>query len=261
MDYSYLKHIRKIICIGRNYAAHIKELNNPTPKQPFFFLKPSSSILTPPVNVESIDNIGPENCTYSGLKSDGSNSGKILIPRGVKVHHEVELALVMSQNVSNASKDAFGPKELYDSISGVALSLDLTARNVQDEAKKKGLPWSIGKGFDTFLPISGFIPKRDLGDPASFQNAFRLKCEVNGVTRQDGTTDLMLTPMHEIVQHISTVMSLESGDLVLTGTPAGVGELHANDTVTSYLYHGDKLLTKMTFACAEKPGPYEFKET
>ncbi|CEP60000.1 Fmp41p LALA0_S01e00738g [Lachancea lanzarotensis] len=261
IDYSYLKRVRKIICIGRNYAAHIEELNNPTPKQPFFFLKPNSSVVTQPQAGKSAQNTGPGDSTYRGLQEDGSNPGKIFIPRGVKVHHEVELALVMGQNVSNASKGTFGPKELYDSISGITLSLDLTARNVQDEAKRKGLPWSIGKGFDTFLPISEFISKTLLGDPARLQDSFRLKCEVNGKTRHDGTSDLMLTPLHEIVQHISTVMSLEAGDLVLTGTPAGVGELHPNDVVTSELYQDGKLLTKMTFECAEKPGPYEYRET
>ncbi|SCU90913.1 LAFA_0F00848g1_1 [Lachancea sp. 'fantastica'] len=261
MDFSYLKGVRKIICIGRNYAAHIKELNNPVPKQPFFFLKPSSSVVTPPQTRGSAENTGPGVSTFRGLQADGSNPGKILIPRGVKVHHEVELALVMGKNVSNASKEAFGPKELYDSISGIALSLDLTARNVQDEAKKKGLPWSIGKGFDTFLPISGFIPKSKLSEPTRLQDSFRLKCEINGVTKQDGTSGLMLIPLHEIVQHISTMMSLEAGDLVLTGTPAGVGELHPNDVITSELYQDGKLLTKMTFECAERPGPYVYRET
>ncbi|SCV05256.1 LANO_0H03488g1_1 [Lachancea nothofagi CBS 11611] len=259
MSYSYLKGARKIICIGRNYAAHIKELNNPFPKQPFFFLKPSSSIVTPLPNGSQGFAAGP--CTYQGLKSDGSNPGNILIPRGVLVHHEVELALVMSKNVSNAPKDTFGPNELFDSISGVALSLDLTARNVQDEAKKKGLPWSIGKGFDTFLPISGFIPKETLTMKNNLQNSFRLKCDVNGMTRQDGTTDLMLTPLHTIVQHISTMMSLEPGDIVLTGTPAGVGELKPGDVVKAELYQNDKQLIAMTLECAQKPGPYVYKET
>lgn len=262
MDYTYLKAARKIICIGRNYAAHIKELNNPFPKQPFFFLKPSSSIVTPiDPNGELVTTNQTESCSYHGLNDDGSNPGSILIPEGVKVHHEVELALVMGEYVSNASATSFGPEELYRSISGVALSLDLTARNVQDEAKRKGLPWSIGKGFDTFLPISGFVPKRLLGDGYDMQSRFRLQCDVNSVTRQDGTTDLMLTPLHTIVQHISTMMSLEPGDIVLTGTPAGVGELHPDDVIKSSLYFDEKPLVDMTFKCASRPGPYVYRET
>ncbi|SCU87249.1 LADA_0E02872g1_1 [Lachancea dasiensis] len=261
MTYSYLNAARKIICIGRNYAAHIKELNNPFPKQPFFFLKPSSSIVTPLATEELRKAFKVTGSTYKGLEADGSNPGAILIPEGVKVHHEVELALIMSKHVSNASKDTFGPKDLYDSIAGVALSLDLTARNVQDEAKKKGLPWSIGKGFDTFLPISGFIPKELLSHKDNLQDTFRLKCEVNGTTKQDGTTDLMLTPLHTIVQHISTMMSLEPGDIVLTGTPSGVGELRPGDIIKSELFQGENLLMEMTFDCAQKPGPYVYRET
>lgn len=260
MSYNYLKSAKKIICIGRNYAAHIKELNNPTPKQPFFFLKPISSVITPIAPGLARKEL-PRDSSYHGLSVDGSNAGPILIPSGVKVHHEVELALIMDKYVSNATEENFTPSDVYDSISGFALALDLTARNVQDEAKRKGLPWSIGKGFDTFLPISKFIPKESIANKQDLQNAFRLTCSVNGEPRQDGTTDLMLNPLHKIIQHISTMISLEPGDIILTGTPAGVGEIHPGDTISAELYENGKLLVDMKFDCDKRPGPYVYKET
>lgn len=261
MSYSYLKAARKVVCIGRNYAAHIKELENPTPKQPFFFLKPTSSIVTP-IDAKDERKVLPKNSSYHGLNDDGTNPSPIYIPKGVIVHHEVELGLVINKFISNAEASHFKAEDVYDSISGVFLALDLTARNVQDEAKKKGLPWSIGKGFDTFLPLSHFISKDQfIKDKESLQGAFRLTCSVNGTVRQDGTTDLMLNPLHKIIQHISTMMSLEPGDMILTGTPAGVGELHPGDVISSDLYYHDSKLSAMEFACEERPGPYVYKET
>ena len=103
MSYNYLKAARKIICIGRNYAAHIKELNNSTPKQPFFFLKPTSSIVTP-LSSSLVKTTRPANSTFNGLNEDGTNPGPIFIPRGVKVHHEIELALIVSKHLSNVTK-------------------------------------------------------------------------------------------------------------------------------------------------------------
>lgn len=261
MSFNYLKNARKIICIGRNYAAHIKELNNPTPKQPFFFLKPLSSVVTP-INHLQHRKALPAGSSYHGLNEDGSNPSPILIPNGVVVHHEIELALIMDKYVSNVSPGDFKPQDVYDSISGISLALDLTARNVQDEAKKKGLPWSIGKGFDTFCPISKFISKEQLkSDSHNLQDAFRLTCSVNGVKRQDGTSNLMLNSLHKIIQHISTMISLEPGDIILTGTPAGVGEIHSGDNIQGQLYyHGEKLVD-MSFDCEKRPGPYFYSET
>lgn len=261
MSYNYLKAARKIICIGRNYAAHIKELNNATPKQPFFFLKPSSSIITPIDSVNS-RKLLPEGCSYNGLNDNGTNPSPIYVPNGVVIHHEIELALVMDRYLSNATASEFQAQDVYDSISGVSLALDLTARNVQDGAKKKGLPWTIAKGFDTFLPISSFIPKEKLiKDKENLQDVFRLTCSVNGTKRQDGSTDLMLNSLHKIIQHISTMISLEPGDIILTGTPAGVGELHPGDEIQCELYYDDSKLIDMSFGCEQRPGPYVYKET
>lgn len=261
MSYNYLKSARKVMCIGRNYAAHIKELNNATPNQPFFFLKPTSSIITP-IDAKSNRKAPSGNATYQGLNEDGTNPSPIYIPKGVVVHHEIELALVINKYISNVEASEFGPKQVFDAISGVFLALDLTARNVQDEAKKKGLPWSIAKGFDTFLPCSKLIPKEQLvKDKENLQDVFRLSCSVNGSARQDGTTDLMLHPLHKIIQHISTMVSLEPGDIVLTGTPAGVGKLAPGDVIESSLHYHDDKVIEMTFNCEERPGPYVFRET
>jgi len=266
MSFEYLKDAKKIICIGRNYAAHIKELNNPTPKQPFFFLKPSSSIITPvtdssiapPHSKFAADSISSV-YTFQGLQANGTNPSPVYLPKGTEVHHEVEIALVLDKYISNAKPGVEIP--VLDYIRGVSLALDLTARNVQDEAKKKGLPWTIGKGFDTFLPMSELIPKEKLNQNVDFQKSFDLTCKVNNELKQSGNTDLMLNGFSKILQHISTMITLQPGDIVLTGTPAGVGPLVPGDVIECELFQNGEKLTEMKFDCVEKPGPYEFKET
>ncbi|THH20897.1 hypothetical protein EW146_g542 [Bondarzewia mesenterica] len=131
---SFVRNGKKIVAIGRNYIDHVKELNNAIPKEPFFFLKPTTSYLLSGGNVE--------------------------IPRGVVAHHEVELGLVIGKTGRDISQEN---AESY--IAGYALAVDMTARNFQDEVKKKGLPWSTVKGFDTFTPVSSFIPKSEVADP------------------------------------------------------------------------------------------------
>ncbi|OJD14812.1 hypothetical protein AJ78_04868 [Emergomyces pasteurianus Ep9510] len=193
---------RKVMCIGRNYADHITELNNVRPKQPFFFLKPPSSILLP-------------------------NSGPVLRPKGVSLHYEVELALVIGKTLRD--HDPADEQGALDSISAYALAIDLTARNIQDASKKAGLPWSIAKGFDTFLPISSLIPKSRIPDP---HNA-TLHLSVDGQLRQRDSTNLMLYRIPRQLADISRVMTLEPGDLVLTGTPKGVGEVSDGQVITA----------------------------
>ncbi|OBA19633.1 hypothetical protein METBIDRAFT_46041 [Metschnikowia bicuspidata var. bicuspidata NRRL YB-4993] len=231
MPLKYIENARKILCIGRNYAAHIKELNNTTPQQPFFFLKPSSSILKP-------------------------NSGPFLVPRGTIVHHEVELAVILGKDLRNLTED-FSPEDALEAIDGYALSIDMTARNVQDEAKKKGLPWSIGKGFDTFLPLSEFIPKENIPDPYNV----RLDLKVNGKTKQDDMASLMIFPIHKILSHMSSIMTLEKGDLILTGTPKGVGPVKPGDHISASLHVGPEKIASIEVEAREKDGPYYFKET
>lgn len=231
MSLKYVEKARKILCIGRNYAAHIQELNNTPPQQPFFFLKPSLLVLHP----------------------DGS---PFLVPRGVEVHHEVELAFVLNRDLKNLP-ELFLPEEALDAIDGYALAIDMTARNVQNEAKKKGLPWLIGKGFGTFLPLGELIPKLKIPDPYNI----RLQLAVNGATKQDDLLSLMIFPIHKILSYMLAIMTLEKGDLILTGTPKGVGPVKAGDHVTASLLVGDDVVSALDFQAVEKDGPYVYRET
>ncbi|KAK0515598.1 hypothetical protein JMJ35_001632 [Cladonia borealis] len=223
---------RKVVCIGRNYADHIKELNNVRPKKPFFFLKPSSSILTP-------------------------DQGPVLRPKGTNLHYEVELALIMGHNlVDHPEADAQGA---IDSIAGYAIAIDMTARNMQEEAKKKGIPWTAAKGFDTFLPISHYIPKSDIPDPHDVE----LWLTVNGEERQRDSTALMLFRIPRILSEISRVMKLEEGDIVLTGTPKGVGPVQVGDVMRAGVRVGQKELKEgdIEVGVEEKGGLFVYEET
>jgi len=148
---------RKIVAIGRNYSEHAKELGNAVPTEPFFFLKPTSSYIT-----------------------DGQS---IEIPAGCEVHHELELAVVIGKEGRDIPAE-----EAEGYIAGYALSLDMTARNVQDKAKKESRPWTASKGFDTFTPIGPFIPKDQILDNGNVD----LSLQINGVTKQQGNTRDMI---------------------------------------------------------------------
>ncbi|KAL8944164.1 MAG: hypothetical protein Q9216_000588 [Gyalolechia sp. 2 TL-2023] len=223
---------RKIVCIGRNYADHIKELNSARPKQPFFFLKPPSSILPP-------------------------NSGPVLRPSGVNLHYEVELALIMGKTLRDL--DERDEKTAISAIEGYAISIDLTARNAQDEAKKKGLPWSIAKGFDTFLPMSNYILKDKIPDPHNVE----LWLSVNDEVRQRDSTNLMMFRIPRQLADISQCMTLEKGDVVLTGTPKGVGSVMAGDVMKAGLSVDGKDIEegRIEVEVKEKGGLYEYTET
>ncbi|KAK1600354.1 fumarylacetoacetate hydrolase [Colletotrichum navitas] len=227
-----LKKAGKVMCIGRNYADHIKELNSARPKQPFFFLKPTSSILLP-------------------------GAGPVLRPKGVDMHYEVELALIMGKQVKDLSPDDY--EGAIDAIEAYALAIDMTARNTQNEAKKKGLPWSIAKGFDTFLPMSDIVKKSAIPDPHDIE----LFLKVNNETKQDASTNLMLFPIPRILSDISKVMTLEAGDIVLTGTPAGVGPAVPGDIIHAGLRVNGKELpeAKIEVGVEESPSSYQFAET
>ncbi|KAM3086742.1 hypothetical protein ACMFMG_000867 [Clarireedia jacksonii] len=229
---SPFKNASKVVCIGRNYADHITELNNSKPKQPFFFLKPTSSILPP-------------------------NSGAVIRPKGVDLHYEVELALIMGKRVKDLEAD--NEKEALDSVESYALSIDMTARNTQNEAKKKGLPWDIAKGFDTFLPMSNIIPKSAIPNPHKAE----LYLTVNNEHRQADSTELMLFRIPRILSDISKVMTLEKGDIVLTGTPKGVGPVVPGDVMRAGIKVDGKELEegKIEVVVEESTTTYEFKET
>ncbi|KAL9541604.1 hypothetical protein MBANPS3_009028 [Mucor bainieri] len=200
MAETFLTTGRKIVAIGRNYSEHAKELNNAVPETPFFFLKPTSSYL--------------------------KNGGDIELPQGCEVHHEIELAVIIGKdgrNILAANAD--------EHVGGYALAIDLTARDLQLAAKKKGLPWSASKGFDTFTPISDFISKDRISDPANVN----LWLKINGEYRQNGNTKDMIFSIPTLIEYVSSIMKLQVGDVILTGTPKGVGQIHAGDVVTAGL--------------------------
>ncbi len=183
---------RKIVCVGRNYAEHAAELGNEVPPEPLIFLKPSTTL------------IGPGDA--------------IVYPEISKsVHHEGELAVVIGKRARNLSEaDALGV------IFGYTLANDVTARDLQ----KSDSQWTRGKGFDTFCPVGPWID-------TTFDPAGRaVRCLVNEQMRQNGNTDLMIYSLSRILIFVSRFMTLEPGDLLLTGTPAGVGPMQPGDTVT-----------------------------
>ena len=191
----------KIICLGRNYAEHAKELGHEVPKEPVIFLKPPSALI-------------------------GPNQTIILPKKSKEVHHEVELAVI----VGKRGKDI--PRErAMDYVLGYTIFMDITARDLQSEAKKKGLPWTVAKGFDTFAPIGPrIVPKEEL-DPSDLEIGLR----VNGEVRQLSRTSKMIFKIPEIIEYISSIMTLEKGDIIATGTPEGVGPLRHGDIVEAWI--------------------------
>lgn len=181
----------------------------------------------------------------------------MLRPTGVNLHYEVELALIMGKIVRDL--DAQDEEGAMDAIDGYAVGIDMTARNTQDEAKKKGLPWSIAKGFDTFLPMSNYIPKTAIPDPHNVE----LWLSVNDEVKQKDSTQLMLFPIPRILAEISQCMTLEQGDVVLTGTPKGVGSVVVGDVVKTGLRVDGKDVEegRIEVEVQEKGGPYEYMET
>jgi 2-keto-4-pentenoate hydratase/2-oxohepta-3-ene-1,7-dioic acid hydratase in catechol pathway len=182
----------KIVCIGRNYAAHAAELGNEIPKEPLLFLKPPSSL------------VGPDEPV-------------VLTPYSQRVEHEGELALVMGRKCSHLKDD----EDALSYLIGYTCVNDVTARDIQ----KSDVQFTRGKGFDTFCPIGPWI-ETEL-DPANVLVELR----VNGAVRQSGHTNLMLYPCAYLVRWISRMMTLFPGDVIATGTPAGVGPLVAGDVV------------------------------
>ncbi|KAF3935783.1 hypothetical protein ABW20_dc0108460 [Dactylellina cionopaga] len=179
---------------------HVTELNNVRPKQPFFFLKPPSSILE-------------------------RGGGPVLCPKGVNLHYEVELGLVMGKKLKDLDEN--DTQGAIDSIAGYVVGIDMTARNVQDEAKKKGLPWSTAKGFDTFTVLSEFIPRSKIPDPHEVE----LYLSINDAIKQQDSTNLMLFRIPRLLAHLSQIMTIEEGDVVLTGTPKGVGAVKVGENM------------------------------
>jgi len=193
--------VSKIVCVGRNYAKHITEMSAERMEEPVLFLKPPTAILN------------------SGLP--------IVLPSySSDVHHEVELALLISRKTQRIKEEDW---PLY--VAGFGVALDLTLRDHQRKAKEKGLPWCVSKGFDGSCPVSTFYPLDQVED---IQN-LNLKLSVNGQVRQNGSTANMLFPVGELIAYISRIFTLDQGDIVLTGTPEGVGPLKPGDIVLAEL--------------------------
>lgn len=191
--------IGKIVCLARNYAEHARELGNETPAAPVLFMKPASSVI-----------------------GDGET---VRIPAySQECHYEVELAVLIGTKARNVTAE-----NALEHVAGYGVAIDMTLRDVQNQLKAKGLPWEIAKGFDTSCPLSDFVPASAVVDPHNLS----LKLAVNGESRQDGTSSDMINRIPQIIAHISGIFTLEPGDVILTGTPAGVGQVKADDVMTA----------------------------
>jgi len=191
----------KIVALAKNYAEHAKEMESDVPERPIFFLKPPSAL------------IGP--------------GDPIILPRmSRRVDHEVELAVIIGKRAKRVPKE-----KAMDYVLGYTILLDITARDLQAGAREKGLPWTIAKGFDTFAPVGPrIVDKRELK-----VDDLEIGLKVNGKVRQLGRTSGMVFKVPELIEYISSVMTLEPGDIIATGTPAGVGPLRHGDRVEAWI--------------------------
>lgn len=197
----------KIIGIGRNYADHAKELGNAVPEQPIIFFKPDTALLK-----QNQDFYYPE------FSQD--------------VHFECELVFRISREGKYVKR-----KFAHSYIDGIGLGIDFTARDLQSEAKKKGLPWTLAKGFNHSAPVSEFRSPADFPDWSNI----RFECKINGETRQLGHSADMIFDVPYLVEYISQYITLKKGDMIFTGTPEGVGPVQKGDHLQGWL-EGEKLL-------------------
>jgi uncharacterized protein (TIGR00369 family) len=189
--------VGKIVAVGRNYAEHVREMGAPEAEAPVLFLKPASAIVP--------------------------HGGAVRLPEGKgAVHHEVELVVAIGRGGRDIPEG-----EALGHVLGYAVGLDMTLRDLQAEAKKKGEPWTIAKGFDTSAPVSEIVPAAEVGDGTGLEIAL----DVNGVRRQGATTSAMLHGVPALVAHVSRHFTLARGDLLFTGTPAGVGPVSPGDVL------------------------------
>ncbi|MDP4663368.1 MAG: fumarylacetoacetate hydrolase family protein [Salibacteraceae bacterium] len=198
----------KIICIGRNYADHAKELKNEVPTEPVFFMKPDTALLKP-------------------------KQAFFLPDFSKEVHHELELVVRINRLGKNI-EERFAHR-YYNEI---GLGIDFTARDLQQQCKEKGLPWEKAKAFDGSAPLGDFIPVTDKTE----LNNLKLELKLNGTTKQLGNTKDMIFSIDKIIAYISQFMTLKIGDLIFTGTPAGVGPVAENDLLEGFL-NDQQLLT------------------
>jgi len=199
--------IGNIFCIGRNYVEHAHELKSEVPDKPMVFLKPTSSVIF--------------------------NGDLIRLPQqSQNVHHEVELVVALGKGGKYIAES-----EALSYVAGYAIGIDVTARDIQQKAKDKSHPWTVAKGFDTFAPLSSFIPAEDIEDPQNLD----LKITVNDKVRQSDNTLLMIFPVAELISYLSGIFRLQPGDLIFTGTPKGVSPIVPGDRIEATL--NDNLAT------------------
>ncbi len=191
----------KIICIGRNYTDHARELKNPVPSEPIFFLKPDSSLIL--------------------------NNNPFFLPDfSNEIHYETEIVLKISRLGKNIDK-----KFAHRYFENIGIGIDFTARDLQKKQASEGKPWEIAKAFDGSAPLGKFIKKEKLPD----KQAIKFHLEKNGEIVQTGNTKDMIFSFEEIISYVSKFLTLKMGDLIYTGTPAGVGAVQRNDHLTAYI--------------------------
>ena len=187
--------VGKVLCIGRNYAEHAAEMDRDVPDEPMVFLKPPSALVR-------------------------SGAAVQLPPQSQDVHHEIELVAVVGQEGKRIPRAA-----ALDHVAGYAVGLDMTARDLQAEAKERRHPWSVAKGFDTFAPLGPIRPAEAVDDVQDLT----LQLTVNGDTRQEASTRHQIFSVQELVHYCSQIFTLSPGDLLYTGTPSGVGPVQDGD--------------------------------
>jgi acylpyruvate hydrolase len=197
----------KILCVGRNYAEHAKELSNAVPTKPMFFLKPDTALVR-----------GNQDFYYPEFSKD--------------IHYECEVVYHVCKEGKHVN-----PKFAKDYVDAVGLGIDFTARDLQQEAKEKGHPWTLAKMFNGSAPVSEFLPVSDFKDLADLHFELRL----NGETRQQGHTADMIFPLETLISYITQFITIKKGDLIFTGTPAGVGPVKIGDRLEASL-EGKSLL-------------------
>ena len=191
----------KIICIGRNYSEHAKELKNEVPTEPVFFMKPETALL--------------------------KNGQPFYLPDfGSEIHYEVELVILISKNGKNISENF--ATNYYEKV---GVGIDFTARDLQQQCKEKGLPWEKAKAFYNSAPLGEFILKSEINNPDSIN----FKLLVNGEIRQQGNSKDMMFNFDKIISYVSKFITLKTGDLIYTGTPAGVGAVKIGDKLEAFI--------------------------
>jgi 2-keto-4-pentenoate hydratase/2-oxohepta-3-ene-1,7-dioic acid hydratase in catechol pathway len=205
--------VGKIICLGQNYAEHAKEMKFEVPASPVFFFKPPSAII--------------------------HGGGQIILPEiSSDVHHEVEMTILIGKKGYNIHRST-----ALSHVAGYGIGLDMTMRDIQIEAKKKGLPWALAKGFDTSAPVSEFIPAETIGDPGSLN----VRLFINGKLRQSSSTGKFVFPVDKVIAYISQFITIEPGDIIFTGTPEGVSRVEHGDSLeASLLDSGNNILVSLS---------------